>query len=163
MSKIYKNIQEIKEVIPVGKSVTLIGGCFDLIHIGHIHLFEYASRVEDILIVAVLSDSYIKKYKGINRPIINQDQRAKMVSSITGIDFVFITDVSTSSNDILNILQPQSVIFGEETNSKKRLETRIQNIKSVSPNTKIHLLPRYTKENISTSYIINKIKSEKYY
>lgn len=162
MGKICKNINEIKELLPKERSITLVGGCFDLIHIGHIHLFEYASQVEDILIVAVLSDSYIKKYKGKNRPIINQDQRAKMVSSINGVDFVYITNTSTSSNETLSILQPQSVIFGEESSSKKSLSARIKNIKLSSPHTKIHLLPRYTKEDISTSGIIHKIKSEKY-
>ena len=63
MKNIFQSATEIKNVLPKGKRFTLVGGCFDLIHVGHIHLLEYAASLEELLVVAVLSDTYARKYK----------------------------------------------------------------------------------------------------
>lgn len=72
----------------------MVGGAFDLIHIGHLHLLEYAATLEDLLVVAVLSDKYVHNYKNSSRPIINEKHRAIMVAAIKGVDFVYIANVS---------------------------------------------------------------------
>lgn len=158
MKNIFQNLNEIKAVVPQGKTVTLVGGCFDFIHVGHLHLLEYASSLEDLLIVAVLSDAYSRSYKDIGRPVINQKQRAMMVASIRFVDFVYISDISPSSFETLALLKPDSVVFSEELNSTDKMKQRIANIASVSPDTKVKLLPRYTEEEISTSHIIQRIR-----
>ncbi|MEX0925020.1 MAG: adenylyltransferase/cytidyltransferase family protein [Candidatus Paceibacterota bacterium] len=60
MKRIFDNVNEIKKSLPSGKSFTLVGGSFDLFHVGHIHVLEYASTLEDILVVAVLSDDFVR-------------------------------------------------------------------------------------------------------
>lgn len=158
---IFQNALEVKEVLPQGKSFTLVGGCFDLIHVGHIHLLEYAASLEDLLVVAVLSDEYVRNYKDLEQPIINQRQRVKMVASIRFADFVYVSDVSSSSPETLQLFKPNSVVFGEELGNEEKLQRRIRNITNFSPNTKIRFLSRYAEEEISTSYIINKIRGKK--
>ncbi|MEK7163252.1 MAG: adenylyltransferase/cytidyltransferase family protein [Patescibacteria group bacterium] len=158
MKNIFQSATEIKNVLPKGKRFTLVGGCFDLIHVGHIHLLEYAASLEELLVVAVLSDTYARKYKDSLRPIINQKQRARMIASIRFVDFVYISDTSPSSRETLQLLRPDSVVFGEDSNSAEKIEQRMKNIASVSPNTTVRFLPRYDEEEISTSYIINKIR-----
>lgn len=63
MNNIFQNVTEVKTVLPQGKTITLVGGCFDLIHVGHLHLLEYAASLEEIL------GNYIQSYpKSITRP-----------------------------------------------------------------------------------------------
>jgi cytidyltransferase-like protein len=160
MNTLNNDLTLIKNSIPSSKTFTLVGGCFDLIHVGHLHLLEQASLIGDLLVVAVLSDSYIKKYKNSLHPIINQEQRLKMIASIRFVDFAFISDLSPSSIDVLSILKPNTVVFGEETADSAKLKTRLDNIALVSPGTKVNYLPRYENEKISTSLIIDRIRTK---
>ena len=50
MKNIFQSVFEIKNILPQGKTFTLIGGAFDLIHVGHIHLLKYANTLEDLLV-----------------------------------------------------------------------------------------------------------------
>lgn len=158
MDKIFKNATEVKSVLSQDKTLTLVGGCFDLIHVGHLHLLEYAASLEEILVVAVLSDVYARKYKNSQRPVINQKQRAMMVASIRFVDFVYVSDISPNSTETLQILRPNSIVFGEEPSNAEKMQQRIKNIANSSPDTKIRFLPRYNEEEISTSCIIDKIR-----
>ena len=161
MKNILQIVSEVRSVVPQGKTVTLVGGSFDLIHVGHVHLLEYAASLEEILVVAVLSDAYVRSYKGSERPIINERQRATMVASIRYVDFVYVSDVSTSSPDTLQVLRPDSVVFSEELGSNDKMQRRVQNIMKSSPDTKIRILPRYSVEDVSTSCIIERIQGVK--
>lgn len=71
-----------------GKKIVLAGGCFDVIHPGHIIFLEKAKLAGDILIVILESDEKIKKLKGINRPVRNQKERAKILSALQAVDYV---------------------------------------------------------------------------
>ena len=62
----------------------LVGGCFDLIHYGHIVFLKEARKQGDYLIVALESDDNVKKYKGENRPVHKQSERAEMSSASAG-------------------------------------------------------------------------------
>jgi D-beta-D-heptose 7-phosphate kinase / D-beta-D-heptose 1-phosphate adenosyltransferase len=157
MNNIFESVTEMKNTLPKDRRFTLIGGYLDLIHVGHIYLLEYAATLEYLLVVAVLSDSYAQKHKDSRRPIINQNQRVKMVASIRIVDFAYVSHTSPSSLETLELLKPDSVVF-DEGGDKERLDQRMKNIAIASPSTKIRFLPRYNKENISTSYIINKIR-----
>ena len=157
MKKIFENASAIKECLPQGKTFTLVGGCFDLLHVGHIHLLEYASMLEELLVVGVLSDENVRGYKKSGRPIINQGQRAMMLASIGVVDFVYISDVNPNGLETLELLKPDSVVFGEGISAEK-VRRWTANIASCSPHTKISLLPRYVEEEVSTSYIIKKIQ-----
>lgn len=67
-------------------------GCFDIVHIGHMKLFEYARSLGDKLIVGIDSDSRIKKYKypNQNRPLNNEKDRLEFLRGIKYIDEVSI-------------------------------------------------------------------------
>lgn len=157
MKNLFQSLAEIKAVLPQEKTVTLVGGCFDLIHVGHIHLLEYATSLEDLLVVAVLSDAYTRGYKDTGRPIISQKQRARMVASIRCVDYVYVSDVSPSGVETLELLKPSSVVFGERPDNELKIRQRMANIAAASPLTKVKFLPHYSEEKISTSYIIERI------
>lgn len=79
-----------KQLRNSGKLLVVTGGCFDLLHIGHVMLLENAKKQGNILIVLLESDESIRKRKGINRPIHSQAERAHLVGSLTPVDIVVL-------------------------------------------------------------------------
>jgi len=73
-----------------GKKIILAGGCFDVLHLGHIKFLEAAKKIGGVLFVFVESDETVGKIKGKNRPINNQETRAQVLSSIRAVDFVLL-------------------------------------------------------------------------
>ena len=66
----------------------LVGGCFDIIHIGHIKFLTRAKALGDKLIVALESDGNVRRLKGDRRPINSQDDRAQILAHIGEVDFI---------------------------------------------------------------------------
>ncbi len=89
LSQLTKIIQEHKKR---GQKVVLANGCFDLIHIGHIRYLKESKKKGDILVLALNSDSSIRKLKGEGRPILNQKERAVIASSFYFIDYITFFD-----------------------------------------------------------------------
>ena len=104
LSKVKKR-EEIKKISEEakkeGKLVVTVNGCFDLFHAGHLDLLEESSKVGDVLIVGLNSDSSIKRYKGRKRPIIPEQQRVKIISGIRFVDYITIFD----EIDCLNFIE----------------------------------------------------------
>lgn len=73
-----------------GSKIVLANGCFDFFHVGHIRYLAGAKALGDCLIVAVNSDEQVRKLKGENRPLINEHERAEIISSLKCVDFVTI-------------------------------------------------------------------------
>ena len=159
MRKVYRSAQAVKASVPTGKTITLVGGSFDLLHIGHLHLFERSKKFENLLVVCVLSDSNVKSYKGSTRPVVGEDYRAAMIAALRCVDRVFISDIDTSHQDTLSALQPNSVVFGIEDNERHMatMRKRERFIKSNFPDIKIQYLDRFPDNTISTSDLIRKI------
>lgn len=87
ISQIPKLVQNLKKQ---KKSTVLAGGCFDVLHPGHVIFLEKAKKVGDCLIVLLESDQKIKKLKGVNRPVHNQRERAKVLSAISAVDYIVL-------------------------------------------------------------------------
>lgn len=112
-------------------------------------LFD-ASNLADVLIVALNSDSSIKKYKSSNRPIIELKYRLEMISALFFVDYVTYFD-DTTPLKILEIIKPDIHINGKEY-GENCIEADI--VKKNSG--KIHIVDLV--EGLSTSKIIKKIK-----
>jgi len=82
-----KQVQELIKIIASKKSV-LVGGCFDIVHLGHIEFLEKAKKEGEVLIVLLESDENIKKSKGDSRPINKLDDRAHFLSKLRDVDYV---------------------------------------------------------------------------
>jgi rfaE bifunctional protein nucleotidyltransferase chain/domain len=88
-----------------GRTVAFANGCFDLLHVGHVRYLQGAAREADRLIVAVNSDESVRALKGINRPVLNEQERAELVAALAGVDYVVIFPDATVSR-LLRLVKP---------------------------------------------------------
>lgn len=94
-----------------GKTIAFTNGCFDIIHYGHVKYLEDAKRGADILIVALNSDSSVKKLKGRRRPIFTLKDRMRVVAALESVDYVTYFKEGTPA-EIIAYLRPHAVIKG---------------------------------------------------
>jgi D-glycero-beta-D-manno-heptose 1-phosphate adenylyltransferase len=87
-----------------GRRIVFTNGCFDLLHAGHIECLEKAHIFGDILIVGVNSDSSVRGLKGEDRPLVPQEDRARVVAALATVDYVTIFDEPTPHKLIAAIL-----------------------------------------------------------
>jgi len=69
------------------KAVVLVGGCFDILHLGHVVFLEKAKQLGDFLVVAIESDEFIKEIKK-REPFHTQTQRAYVLAALRSVDLV---------------------------------------------------------------------------
>tara|TARA_B100002019_G_scaffold76478_1_gene66032 strand:+ start:2408 stop:2869 length:462 start_codon:yes stop_codon:yes gene_type:complete len=86
-----------------GNKLVMTNGCFDIIHVGHIKLFEESKKLGTHLVVALNSDKSVKRIKGPSRPINNENDRIKVLSAIEFIDFIILFNEETPQKIIQNI------------------------------------------------------------
>jgi D-beta-D-heptose 7-phosphate kinase/D-beta-D-heptose 1-phosphate adenosyltransferase len=95
------------------KRFVFTNGCFDIIHRGHLELLSAARRLGDRLVVAVNSDSSVRRLKGSRRPIVGQDDRAAVVASLEFVDYVTVFEEDTPQR-IISILKPDVLVKGSD-------------------------------------------------
>src|SRR5579871_3794161 len=78
-----------------GKTVVFTNGCYDILHPGHIRLLEKARSMGDVLILALNTDASVARMKGPSRPLISQDERARMAMALEAVDAVTLFDEDT--------------------------------------------------------------------
>ncbi len=87
------------------KKVVLVGGCFDVLHPGHVIFLQKAKKAGDQLIVLVESDEKIKKLKGINRPVHTQKERALILKALKFIDRVILLPDMKDDSDYARVVK----------------------------------------------------------
>lgn len=117
-----KNIDELVEIRNdlkrQNKKVVFTNGVFDILHAGHVDYITKAKEKGDILIVAVNSDSSVRRIKGELRPIVPQHERAFMISSLKPVDFVVIFNEDTPL-EVITKLVPDVLIKGADWEIEK--------------------------------------------
>lgn len=84
--------------------IVLIGGCFDVLHYGHIRFLKEAKNAGDYLLVALESDDNVKRRKGKLRPIHTQEQRKIMLESLAFVDEVLSLPTMTTDQEYENVV-----------------------------------------------------------
>lgn len=115
-----------KTKLPVARSqkLVLVGGCFDIIHYGHLMYLKNAKGLGDVLVVALENDSFIREHKG-RAPFHTQKQRAEMLLNLRTVDFVVLLPTMGSDEKyqaLVEHIQPQviAVTAGDALIHKKR-------------------------------------------
>jgi D-beta-D-heptose 7-phosphate kinase/D-beta-D-heptose 1-phosphate adenosyltransferase len=96
-----------------GRTVVLTNGCFDLLHPGHVALFEAARAQGDVLVVAVNSDRSVREIKGESRPVVPEDERAETLRALEAVDRVVVYDEPTPLS-VITALQPDVLVKGAD-------------------------------------------------
>ncbi|HVM01840.1 MAG TPA: adenylyltransferase/cytidyltransferase family protein, partial [Acidimicrobiales bacterium] len=78
-----------------GGTVVATGGCFDLLHAGHVSVLEAARALGDCLIVCLNSDASVRRLKGPGRPLQSQGDRARVLSALGCVDGLAVFDDDT--------------------------------------------------------------------
>jgi rfaE bifunctional protein nucleotidyltransferase chain/domain len=78
-----------------GGTVVATGGCFDLLHAGHVSVLAAARALGDCLIVLLNSDASVRRLKGADRPLVGQHDRAGVLAALDAVDAVVIFDEDT--------------------------------------------------------------------
>lgn len=109
--------RKINELKSEGKKVVSTSGCFDIVHAGHVTYLEEAKTKGDVLIVLLNSDSSVRRLKGDNRPIVNEEERATVIAGLGCVDYVCLFDESTPC-EMISKLQPDIFIKGGDYKGK---------------------------------------------
>ena len=108
-------VEELKEIAAkakkTGKKVVFTNGCFDLLHVGHLHLLREAKKLGGLLIVALNSDDSIKRIKGPQRPVLSQAERAELIGALEMVDYVTIFNEAEPVT-LIQALNPDVLVKG---------------------------------------------------
>jgi rfaE bifunctional protein nucleotidyltransferase chain/domain len=88
-----------------GGRVVATGGCFDVLHVGHIACLEAARRAGDALIVLLNSDDSVRRLKGPARPVVPAEERARVLRALASVDAVVVFD-EDDPRAVLDRLRP---------------------------------------------------------
>ena len=103
----------------LGLKVVWTNGCFDLMHVGHVRNLRAAKELGDILVVGVNSDKSVRSIKGEMRPIVQDEDRAELLSALDCVDHVVIFNESDPTETIA-LLKPDVHTKGAEYSAGDR-------------------------------------------
>ena len=110
-----KSVSSLKKILKSlkkkGKKVIFTNGCFDILHRGHVKLLEKARSLGDVLVVAINTDSSVKKIKGPRRPVNSERDRSVVLSALSFVDFVTFFDEPDPAR-IIKQLDPDVLVKG---------------------------------------------------
>lgn len=96
-----------------GRRVVFTNGCFDLLHAGHIKFLEQARSLGDLLIVGLNDDGSVRALKGPERPLIGQEERARIMAALNCVDYVTLFSELTPERLIAD-LKPDVLAKGAD-------------------------------------------------
>lgn len=104
-----KAIETAQKLHGLHETIVLTGGCFDILHVGHIAFLQNASRLADKTLVLLENDEKIKKVKGNDRPINSQHDRAVILASLIYTDYIITLPEMTEDkkyDEMISQLKP---------------------------------------------------------
>jgi rfaE bifunctional protein nucleotidyltransferase chain/domain len=96
-----------------GKKVVFTNGVFDLLHIGHITYLAKAAELGDKLVIGLNADSSVRRIKGENRPVNDQNSRAAILAALFFVDAIVVFEEDTPLNVISSLL-PDYLVKGAD-------------------------------------------------
>ena len=141
-----------EEVRKGGGKVVFTNGCFDILHYGHAFLLQFARSQGDFLVLGLNTDASVRRGKGVNRPLVPEDERSYMLSLYPFIDLVVLFDEDTPM-DLIAALRPSVLVKGGDYTP----DTVVGRELVESFGGRVAICPRL--EGLSTTNIVQKILS----
>jgi len=95
------------------KKVVFTNGVFDLLHRGHVEYLQEAKELGDILIIGLNSDISVHFIKGLKRPLVNQEDRAIVLSALACVDYIVLFDQDTPAK-LIEYIMPDILVKGAD-------------------------------------------------
>ncbi|MFA6007124.1 MAG: adenylyltransferase/cytidyltransferase family protein [Candidatus Shapirobacteria bacterium] len=134
-------------------TIALVTGCFDLLHYGHFKFLNFAKSKADTLIVAVESDTFLKKHKGTSRPLFSQKIRKYCLEQVKSVDQVLSLPSHPNYLKLLQKVKPDYLVISSNDSNYKEKHQICQQL-----GIKLIVFPRL--KNYSTTKIISSDISE---
>ncbi|MBN8575980.1 MAG: D-glycero-beta-D-manno-heptose 1-phosphate adenylyltransferase [Cyclobacteriaceae bacterium] len=96
-----------------GAKVVFTNGCFDLVHLGHVDYLEKAHNLGDKLVLGLNSDSSVSRFKGPERPLQDEQSRARVMAALQFVDLVVLFNEDTPLN-LISELIPDILVKGSD-------------------------------------------------
>lgn len=106
-------IKERQTLQAAGKTLVFTNGCFDILHSGHVSYLEFARCQGDALVVGLNADASVKRAKGPERPIHDQDERALVLGALECVDYIIVFEEDEPAELIARIL-PNVLVKGAD-------------------------------------------------
>jgi D-beta-D-heptose 7-phosphate kinase / D-beta-D-heptose 1-phosphate adenosyltransferase len=103
--------EKVRELRRSGGKVVFTNGCFDVLHLGHTYLLQFARARGDFLILGLNTDDSVRRQKGAGRPFVSEDDRAYMLSLYPFVDIVILFDEDTPLA-LIQALRPDILVKG---------------------------------------------------
>jgi rfaE bifunctional protein nucleotidyltransferase chain/domain/rfaE bifunctional protein kinase chain/domain len=107
-----------------GGTVVMAGGCFDLLHAGHVRLLQAARELGDCLVVCINSDRSVRRLKGADRPLVPQEDRAAVLGALGCVDAVVAFEEDTPAA-VLERFRPDLFAKGGDYSLEQLPETEV--------------------------------------
>lgn len=95
------------------QTVVFTNGCFDLLHAGHVTYLEAAKKTGDKLVLGLNTDRSVSALKGPTRPVIHENDRARVLAALEAVDAVILFDEDTPLT-LINAIKPHVIVKGDD-------------------------------------------------
>lgn len=119
-----RGLDAVERIRARGGTVVATGGCFDLLHAGHVRTLEAARSLGDCLVVCLNSDDSVRRLKGPDRPLVSQQDRASVLSALGCVDAVAVFGEDTPET-VLRRLRPHLWAKGGDYDGQTLPEERV--------------------------------------
>jgi D-beta-D-heptose 7-phosphate kinase / D-beta-D-heptose 1-phosphate adenosyltransferase len=100
------------------QKIVFTNGCFDLLHAGHVTYLEAAKKRGDKLILGLNTDRSVSAIKGPTRPVVHENDRARVLAALESVDAVILFDEDTPLN-LINAIKPNVIAKGSDYNAEQ--------------------------------------------
>ena len=137
-----------------GKRIVFTNGCFDLLHVGHMHLLREAKKFGDVLVVGLNSDASVRQLKGDGRPIVSEQDRAEAIAALESVDYLVIFS-EPDPLELLRAIRPHVLVKGSDYQPSEVVGADLL----ASYGGEVRLIP--LRQGISTSRLVENIRSRR--
>jgi D-beta-D-heptose 7-phosphate kinase/D-beta-D-heptose 1-phosphate adenosyltransferase len=145
--------QRVAEWRAAGEIVVFTNGCFDLLHVGHVTLLEDCRRFGAKLVLGLNSDASVCRLKGPTRPVVGENERARVMAALAAVDAVVLFDEDTPL-ELIRELKPDVLVKGGDYT----IDTVVGHEIVLAQGGRVEIVP--TVEGFSTTNIVRKLSAQ---
>jgi D-beta-D-heptose 7-phosphate kinase/D-beta-D-heptose 1-phosphate adenosyltransferase len=134
-----------------GETIVFTNGCFDLLHVGHVTLLEDCHKFGTKLVLGLNSDASVQRLKGPTRPVVGENERARVMAALAAVDAVVLFEEDTPL-ELICAVKPDVLVKGGDYS----VETVVGHEVVMAAGGRVEIVP--TVEGFSTTNIVKKLR-----